>query len=101
MQVIQADESGLTVRISAAETRDWAHRPGAAWPCSTLSAHRLVVALDGSGDLVDFGGPGDADGRELTAMLADELARASEQRHRSAAQRRQLRRYADDQAVRV
>ena len=64
--------------LSARDTDEWASKPGAAWPCSTLAGHRIRVEISG-GDLVDitvdgkdsdkFGG--DVDGVELDAILAD------------------------------
>jgi hypothetical protein len=59
--------------LSCADTEAWAHRPGNAWPCSTLSGHRIRVEVDG-GDLTGFtidGRDGDCDGAELDAILSD------------------------------
>ena len=59
--------------LSARDTDEWASKPGAAWPCSTLAGHRIRVEIS-DGDLVDFqidGHDGDCDGVELDAILAD------------------------------
>jgi hypothetical protein len=67
------------VWLSARDTYDWAHRPGASWPCSTLSDHRIMAEVQGD-NLVDFtidGKMGDCDGNELDAILADFGARGA------------------------
>ena len=73
-------EHGTTVWLSAHDTYDWAHKPGAAWPCSTLSGKCLVVVFEANGDLVDVtvNGQGlsmmsDTDGHEFNACLSDHL----------------------------
>jgi hypothetical protein len=67
-----------TIWLSAKDTYDWAHRPGAAWPCSTLSGHRLRATIQDD-DLVDLTVDGrndyEVDGGELDAILADHGAR--------------------------
>jgi hypothetical protein len=75
---IKSDSYGTTLWLSADDTYEWAHRPGASWPCSTLSGKRLVVVFDASGNLVDMainGGRGeqDCDGNELNAITSDML----------------------------
>lgn len=73
---IQQSGSYLKVWISADETYNWAHEPGAAWPCSTLSGKR-VFAEFGRNGLVDIAIDGrndtDCDARELDAMIDDLL----------------------------
>lgn len=67
--------------LSAADTYNWAHRPGSCWPGSQLSSRKVFAELAPNGDLVDLvidGGKGeqDCDGNELNAILNDaELAR--------------------------
>jgi len=103
MQVHQVDQHGLAVSVSADDTEDWATRPGAAWPCSTLRGRRFSVRLDGSGDLVDFAiqGESEPDSRELLACLADLLKQASRQPWRYKSHRKHLARYAEEQASRL
>lgn len=68
---------GTKLWVSANETYEWAHRPGAAWPCSTLSNRRLFVEFDAQGNLVDLAINGrsdaDCDGNELSALTSDFL----------------------------
>ena len=72
-------ESGYTkVWISARETREWAHKDGASWPCSFLSGRRLFAEFDRNGDLVDLaidGGRGNQDcpNDEFYAIVSDML----------------------------
>ena len=62
--------------VSARDTRDWATRPGAAWPCSTLRGKRFFAAFDSNG-LYEFtvDGRNDpdlwVDSHELSAICAD------------------------------
>ena len=68
--------SSLMIWLSAIDTENWAARPGAAWPCSTLRGRRVFAEFDRSGDLIDLaidGGKGDqnCDGNEFKAMLDD------------------------------
>ena len=70
---------GNTVKLwlSANDTYEWAHRSGAAWPCSTLSGRRLFAEFS-DGDLVDIsinGGRGDqdCDGHEFNAITDDAI----------------------------
>jgi len=67
----------LKIWFSESDTYDWAHKPGAAWPCSALSDKKVFVEFH-DGDLVDIqinGGRGDRDcgGHELNAMVDDAL----------------------------
>lgn len=64
--------------LSANDTRDWAHKAGASWPCSTLSGKHLFAEFEPSGDLVEFNlnnGRGDQDcpADELNAIVADHI----------------------------
>ena len=66
---------GFKLWASADDTYSWAHRAGAAWPCSTLSGRRVFAEFDDNG-VLDFainGGRGeqDADGHEFAAMVSD------------------------------
>jgi hypothetical protein len=73
---MRKQQFGSTIKIwlSANDTYRWAHKAGAAWPCSTLSGRRVFAELD-RGDLVDLAIDGkrdvDCDGNELNAILAD------------------------------
>lgn len=62
--------------LSARDTYNWAHRPGATWPCSFLSDRQVFAEFDLAGDLVDLqidGGRGDQDcpADEFTACIDD------------------------------
>lgn len=62
--------------LSASDTYEWAHRPGASWPCSTLSGKRLFAEFDSRGDLVDMainGRSTDCDANEFNAITSDYL----------------------------
>jgi hypothetical protein len=65
--------------LSARDTSDWATRPGAAWPCSTLADHRICAEFDRNG-LVDLtidgrslGKHADVDCNEFNACTSDHL----------------------------
>ena len=63
--------------VSARDTEDWATRPGAAWPCSTLRGRRFFAAFDTNGlyDLtIDGRSDADIDSHEFNAITADFLA---------------------------
>lgn len=70
--------TGYMMRLSAVETGNWARKPGAAWPCSTLKDRRLWVAVDANG-LYDYThgghchGTDGVDGTELEACVSDHL----------------------------
>lgn len=73
-------DGSLIVKLSARDTYDWAHRPGASWPGSQLADRRVVAEFDSRGDLVDLsidGGRGeqDVDETEFTACTSDFIAR--------------------------
>ena len=73
--------TGIEIWISARETRDWAHKIGAAWPCSTLEGHRIFAAFDSNGllDMAIDGRDGfnddvdGIDGNEFSAIMADHI----------------------------
>jgi hypothetical protein len=73
-------DHGFTLYASARATYDWAHTPGALWPCSTLAGRRLRAEFDRNGlcDLTingagpDCGPPVDVD--EFNAFVADTIA---------------------------
>ena len=65
-----------SLSMSANDTRAWANKPGARWPCSTLSGRRFFAEFDSFGDLIDLsidGGRGDqdCDGGEFNAIVDD------------------------------
>lgn len=75
---ISISKNSATLFVSARDTYQWAHKPGASWPCSTLSGRRFAVTFDRNG-LVDLTVDGkydvdDVDGHELAAICADLLA---------------------------
>lgn len=73
MRIVKSDY-GLKLWASSRDTWDWAHRPGASWPCSELSGRRLFAEFDSGGNLVDIAIDGknrDCDGHEFTAMTSD------------------------------
>jgi hypothetical protein len=73
------DEYGRTrLWLSSRDTWDWAHKPGAFWPCSQLADRRVFAEFEPNGDLVDLaidGGRGeqDIDSTEFNAMCSDFL----------------------------
>lgn len=68
-------DSFVKLWISARETGEWAHRPGACWPGSTLAGKRLFAEFDGNGlvDLAVNGRSTDCDAHELNAITSDFL----------------------------
>jgi len=40
--------------LSARDTTNWANRPSALWPCSTIAGHRLFAEFDKDGNLLDY-----------------------------------------------
>ena len=50
---LKKTEQNIKLWLSTNDTYNWANKPGARWPCSTLSGHRLFAEFDG-GDLVDM-----------------------------------------------
>lgn len=77
---VKDDGNAVTLWASRWDTEEWATRPGAAWPCSTLRGHRFCATFDSNGLLdltVDGRYPSehaDIDGHELSAICADLLA---------------------------
>lgn len=65
----------VILKLSARDTQNWAERPGAAWPCSTLAGKRFVACFDRNGlcDLTINGRYGNCDGHELNAITCDFL----------------------------
>ena len=83
---VDSGKYGTKVWLSATDTYEWAHRIGAAWPCSTLSGKRLWAEFDSTGDLVDMainGGRGDqeCDGHEFNAIMSDVLRERCGENH--------------------
>ena len=73
MRVIDSGDS-ILLWASARDTDDWATKPGAAWPCSTLRGKRIFAAFDSNGlyELTVNGKrPSELDGYELSACAAD------------------------------
>jgi hypothetical protein len=72
--------TGYRLHLSAKDTYAWARKPGAAWPCSTLSDHNVAVEVDSNG-LCDIPmcPSGDVDSHELEAIISDYLP--AEYRH--------------------
>ena len=68
------DDNGFTLWLSKNDTYDWAHRSGAAWPCSELSGKRCVIEFDDNG-LCDF----TVNGRDGADVPGDEGAKYNEQ----------------------
>ena len=73
-------EYGTQLWLSANDTRSWASRPGAHWPCSTLAGKRVWAYFDTRGDLIDVtvNGTGgcqvdEMDGHEFSAITSDFL----------------------------
>jgi len=91
-----------TVWLSARDTEEWAHRPGARWPCSALAGHRVRAMFDPAGDLVDVTVEGEDPGviidcpaDEFDAIMSDTLRDAGHPDHPAIRymQARQLRRW--------
>ena len=64
----------LTIWLSARDTYEWAHRPGAAWPCSTLADKRVCASFDAHGlveSTVNGRWDNECDGHEFNAVIAD------------------------------
>ena len=79
MRTKQTSPTSYTLWLSARDTYNWATRPNAIWPCSTLRDHRVMVQVDSNGlcDLtIDGRMPDDPDlgaGGELEAIVSDHL----------------------------
>jgi hypothetical protein len=75
MAQIKLGSKSVVLLVSAAETKAWAHRPHAVWPCSQLAGHRFRAAFD-QGGLIEFtidGRDGDVDANEFNAISYDFL----------------------------
>jgi len=74
---ISKRDNGYSIWLSARDTHAWANKPGAVWPCSTLSGHRLVVMVDRNGICEAFRGGREVrdrtDVHEIEAIVADHL----------------------------
>lgn len=65
---------GYVIKLSARDTYNWAHKPGAAWPCSELADRAICVEVDSNGLCdIPIGDSGFIDGNELEAIIADHL----------------------------
>lgn len=70
--------TSIRLWLSANETYQWAHKPGATWPGSQLSGRRLFAEWDSNG-LCGFAVDGkqyDIDAVELSACTSDYLAKS-------------------------
>ena len=79
MRITKASDGSLQVWLSAADTEEWAERPGESWPCSQLNGRSVFAEFDSDGDLVDMTvdsgrGDQDIDGTEFNACLSDHIA---------------------------
>ena len=76
--MVKIHSNSVQIWASADDTYDWAHKTGAAWPCSTLSGSRFFAEFDSNGlvDLTVDGriDTGDIDAHELSCICADLLA---------------------------
>ena len=67
----------VLIWLSANDTYEWAHKSGAAWPCSQLSGKRMFAAFDTNGlyELTVNGKwPHDIQSDELNAITSDYLS---------------------------
>ncbi len=80
----KVENGTVKVWLSARDTRQWARKPSAAWPCSFLSGRRIraefALVNDTVYDLIDVaidGGRGDQDcpSDEFNALMDDYLDR--------------------------
>ncbi len=69
--------NAVILKLSARDTQQWASRPNAAWPCSTLAGKRVLAAFDRNGlyELAIDGRDDDCDAHELSAICADHIKR--------------------------
>lgn len=68
---VERTNIGYIMRLSRQDTYNWAHKPGAAWPCSTLAGLHVWIEVDKNG-LCDMNLP-DVDAHELEAIVSDHL----------------------------
>lgn len=71
--------TSFTLWLSAADTRAWARKPGAAWPCGTVAGHRFKITFNETG-VTDLTRDGrypsqhvDLDENEFSAQVADAM----------------------------
>lgn len=84
---VHISDHGLTLWASKRATANWANKPGAIWPCSTLAGRRLKVEFDRNGicDMslngryADSGAPVDAS--ELNAFVWDMVSDVLPEEH--------------------
>lgn len=71
---MKQEKNGNTIKLwlSDKDTYDWAHKPGATWPCSILSGKQLFAEFL-NGDLVLYVGPADVSSGEFNAITKDFL----------------------------
>lgn len=70
--IAERKPTGYVMWLSARDTYNWANKPDASWPCSTLADEAIRVEVDSNG-LCDGKFPDDCDGNELDAIVADYL----------------------------
>jgi hypothetical protein len=73
----QINASSVKLWLSSSDTYAWAHRTGAAWPCSQLAGRRVFAEFDSNGlcDLaIDGKSDEDCDANEFNAITSDHLA---------------------------
>lgn len=73
-----------SVRATRDELYEWAHRPGASWPCATLRRGVWARFNDDNGalgDLVDTNAGENVDGNEFSAWACDVFALAHNPRN--------------------
>lgn len=64
--------SFYTIKLSARDTYEWANKPGASWPGSSLAGRAVWAQFDRkNGDLVDTNAGEDIDGNEFNAIFDD------------------------------
>jgi hypothetical protein len=73
---MKTNKYGSKLWLSANDTYNWANKPGASWPCSTLSGHKLFVEFDSNGicNIALDGktaGIENIDNNELQAIISD------------------------------
>ena len=73
---VQDNGDSVAIWANTHDTYEWAHKTGAAWPCSELSGHRFFAAFDTNGlvALTVDGRDADVPGDELSAITSDLLA---------------------------
>ena len=73
---IKTFKNGYVLWLSKNDTYDWAHKPNASWPCSTVSNKYLMINVDSNG-LCDLTVNGNSkhldsiDANELQAIVSD------------------------------